>query len=54
MNKVILLGIVINALGTIFTVLGVLQTPPNWPLIVLGILVGLPGGFVILSGIWRL
>ena len=54
MNKVIWLGIGVNLLGDILLVLGVLQTPPNWPLIILGILIGLPGGFIILSGIWRL
>ena len=54
MNKVIWLGIGINLLSSILLVLGVLQIPPNWPLIILAMITGIPGGFVILKGIWSL
>ena len=54
MNKTLLIGIIINILGVILLVQGILTTPVNWPLIILGLIAWVPAGYVILAGIWRI
>lgn len=54
MNKTLLIGIIINILGVILMVTGILADPVNWLLIILGLVAWVPAGYVILAGIWRI
>jgi hypothetical protein len=54
MNKTLLIGITLNILGVVLMVTGILADPRIWPLIIIGLLVWVPAGYVILAGIWRI